>query len=148
MSDTPPTQSPLSYIALAWVIIAGVGLAMLLLYCVNNDSGHSSLDPMVTLWPSAIMFGAALVLLLVLPCNAYLARLLWAGVVNGAFGALVGPFLIYTDIMREYGAWQEAGMPAPPEHRLIYLGVFATLWLVALGWALWPRRKRAGGNKA
>ncbi len=119
--------------AAAWLpfLVGFLGLSAGIVYCLKNCSGHSGFSP----FEGSIMFlpiaGASLFVIWHRK-EPYFLKVGSMGLAVSVMGALFGGFIHAFGIMREYGAWINAGMPEQNPAAGILLVAYAGFTLVLL----------------
>lgn len=118
---------------LYFTAIAGSLLLLLVVtaYCWSNESGHSSFNPMLTiyLFAPAFLIGIAGIFLVKAAARSAITL-----TVIGLFGMAFGIFISRLNILNEYHHWISAGMPQqnPSTGALLITFLLVTIGIATL----------------
>lgn len=114
-----------------------VALVIGLLYCLQNTSGHSGVNPIQASLGFLPILGIGIFLL----CKPTWRRAGWVTTVIGVFGLGFGSFVSKLQIMQGYETWLKSGQESS-ESSIPLLLVFVIFLFVSLGAAVWMTRVR------
>lgn len=116
-------------LAIAGFIIGSLALGIGILYCLNNRSGHTGVDPRLCSLGFLPIFAAGILCLLQSNLRDQFG---WLALLLGIFGMGFGFFIDFTGIMREYSRWALGGLKNPPDNAALLISGYFLIALLAL----------------